>query len=69
MKPACKRGDLPTKAYRAESRGREANTMKRVGLWVVGIGVSRSNFGLRYRNLIPFQEILYWFCRLKTTST
>jgi hypothetical protein len=28
MKPACKRGDVPTKAYRAESRGREANTMK-----------------------------------------
>jgi hypothetical protein len=39
MKPACKRADLPTKAYRAESERREANIMKRVGLWALGIGV------------------------------
>ena len=39
MKVACKRGDLRTKAYRTESEGREANNMKRVGLWAAGIGV------------------------------
>jgi hypothetical protein len=39
MKPACTRGHLPTKAYRAESEGREANIMKRAALWVVGIAV------------------------------
>src|SRR5712671_6000079 len=38
MKPACK-GDLPTKAFRAESKGRKANIMNRIGLWAVGIGV------------------------------
>jgi hypothetical protein len=32
-------GDLSTKAYRVESEGREANIMKRIGLWAVGIGV------------------------------
>jgi hypothetical protein len=32
-------GHLPTKAYRGESEGREANVMKRVGLWAVGMGV------------------------------
>jgi hypothetical protein len=42
MKVACKRGDLRTKAYRTESEGREANIMKRVGLWAVGIGVLAS---------------------------
>ena len=42
MKVACKRGDLRTKAYRTESEGREANNMKRVGLWAVGIGVLAS---------------------------
>jgi len=39
MKPACKRGELPTEACTAESEGREASMMKRVGLWAVGIGV------------------------------
>src|SRR3984893_1712521 len=39
MKVACKRGDLRTKAYRTETEGREANIMKRVGLWAVGMGV------------------------------
>src|ERR1700724_3489350 len=42
MKVAGKRGDLRTKAYRTESEGREANIMKRVGLWAVGIGVLAS---------------------------
>ena len=42
VKVACKRGDLRTKAYRTESEGREANIMKRVGLWAVGIGVLAS---------------------------
>jgi hypothetical protein len=39
MKPACKRGHLPTKAYCANSEGKEANIMTRVGLWAAGIGV------------------------------
>ena len=42
MKSACQRGDLPTKAYGAESEGREANIMKRIGLWALGIGVLAS---------------------------
>jgi hypothetical protein len=42
MKVACKRGDLRTKPYRTESEGREANIMKRVGLWAIGIGVLAS---------------------------
>jgi len=42
MKPNGKRGDLPTKACRAEFEGREADIMKRVGLWAAGIGVLAS---------------------------
>ena len=42
MKVACKRGDLRTNAYRTESEGREANIMKRAGLWAIGIGVLAS---------------------------
>jgi hypothetical protein len=39
MKPAHKQRVLRTNAYRIESKERETNIMKRIGLWAVGIGV------------------------------
>jgi hypothetical protein len=42
IKAGAVTGHLPTKAYRGEFEGREANIMKRVGLWAVGIGVLAS---------------------------
>src|SRR5437016_5170550 len=42
IKAGAVTGDLPTKAYRAAFEEREANIMKQVRLWAVGIGVLMS---------------------------
>jgi hypothetical protein len=42
MKAAYKQSDPPAKTYLTESKERETNNMKRIGLWAVGIGVLAS---------------------------
>jgi hypothetical protein len=42
MKAAYKQSDPPAKTYLTESKERETNNMKRIGLWAVGIAVLAS---------------------------